>query len=370
MRKIALALAWVGFLLVTLLSSRVYSAVAIEEQANPTLAIISRPGGSIIVESASINGGQPVVVEGGQQKNWTVPNRTRVKVTATDFAPGLSFMGWTGTLNGNPSNPGTFTVDSNTTIAGYFSAGDAPNTLFVNLQSPGNTTYTKDSVLVILNIVSPHSSWQLTSVYGLTAYVDGATLNETVLHWNTNPSNPGTTYNAILTLSGLADGQHSMFALAKASFDAPTGMPVGDLDPAPGSGVSDLVHFTVDATPPQISILSPQAQKFNTPEVRLGFTSNKLGSQFAYSLDGKDNVTVSGNMTLTGLTVGAHNITVYAWDSFGRAGASETVNFDVIEEAEPSPTALIIVVVLTLSVAVVGVGLLVYLRKGKRGQHT
>jgi hypothetical protein len=93
----------------------------------------------------------------------------------------------------------------------------------------------------------------------------------------------------------------------------------------------------------------------------LNFTSNKPIIWAAYSLDDQQNVTISVNTTLTGLSSGRHNITVYANDTYGNMGASETVNFTI---SEPFPTAVVAVVSIT-SVTVIGIGLLVYFKKRK-----
>jgi hypothetical protein len=82
-----------------------------------------------------------------------------------------------------------------------------------------------------------------------------------------------------------------------------------------------------------------------------------------YSLDGQDNVTVTGNTTLSDLSSGLHNVTVYARDEFGNTGASETVSFTI---AEPETEALPVVPVAAasaVSVAVVVSVLLVYFKK-------
>jgi hypothetical protein len=95
----------------------------------------------------------------------------------------------------------------------------------------------------------------------------------------------------------------------------------------------------------------------------LNFSVSKPATWIGYSLDGLDNVTVTGNTTLAGLSSGLHNVTVYAKDAFENTGASETVSFTVAEEPFP------IVPVATASVAivaVVGVGLLFYFKKRKR----
>jgi hypothetical protein len=116
--------------------------------------------------------------------------------------------------------------------------------------------------------------------------------------------------------------------------------------------------------PPQISVLSPQAGNYIVSNVPLNFTADSSVSQIAYSLDGQKNVTIAGNTTLTGLSNGLHNITVYVNDTFGSTGKSETINFTV---AVPFPITLIIASI--VSVAVIGVGLLVYFKKRRRSQN-
>jgi hypothetical protein len=81
-----------------------------------------------------------------------------------------------------------------------------------------------------------------------------------------------------------------------------------------------------------------------------------------YSLDGQDNVTVTGNTTITGLTSGLHNVTVCARDEFGNTGASGTIYFTIAKEPEPFPTTLV-ATASAASVAIIGIGLLVYFRK-------
>jgi hypothetical protein len=124
-----------------------------------------------------------------------------------------------------------------------------------------------------------------------------------------------------------------------------------------------FVNFTIDTTPPSVLILSPEASTYDTPDVPLNFTVNESVSQVTYSLDGQKNVTVSGNMTLTELSDGAHNIAVYAWDDAGNIGASKTVYFS-IKQPEPFPTLLIVAIVVI--VAVVCVILLIYFRRRRR----
>jgi hypothetical protein len=99
---------------------------------------------------------------------------------------------------------------------------------------------------------------------------------------------------------------------------------------------------------------------YTSSEFSLNFTVNKPVDWVGYSLDGKDNVTITGNTTLTGLSNGLHNITVYAKDSFGNIGASGTVIFTVAYE--PFPTGPV-AATSGASVAVAAIGLIYYYKK-------
>jgi len=130
----------------------------------------------------------------------------------------------------------------------------------------------------------------------------------------------------------------------------------------------DTVDFTIDSSvvaPPSVSILTIENKTYNATDILLNFTVNENISKATYSLDGKDNVTIAGNTTLTGLSVGAHNLTVYAWNDAGNIGASEIVRFTTAKpEAETIPTATVAAVL--GAAVVVAAGLLVYFKKRKR----
>jgi hypothetical protein len=124
---------------------------------------------------------------------------------------------------------------------------------------------------------------------------------------------------------------------------------------------SDLINFTIDTTPPRISI---ENITYETPSIPLNFTISGPVSQIIYSLDGEGNVTVSRNITLSGLSNGAHNVTVYAIDEAGNIGASEIIYFSVDVHF---PTTFIAAI--SASIAIVGVGLLVYFKKRKGSRN-
>jgi hypothetical protein len=121
-----------------------------------------------------------------------------------------------------------------------------------------------------------------------------------------------------------------------------------------------LATFNLDTTPPKVTVLSIEDKTFASSDVPLDFTVSDLVTQVSYSLDGDDNVTIAGNTTLTRLSNGEHNVTVYYADIVGNVGASVTLYFTV---AVPNsfPTTLVIIA----SLALVGVGLLVYFKTRK-----
>ena len=85
---------------------------------------------------------------------------------------------------------------------------------------------------------------------------------------------------------------------------------------------------TVDATPPVISILSPQNTTYPTSNVPLNFTVNETTHWMGYSLDNQANATIPGNTTIP-VSEGRHTLVVYANDTVGNMGASNTVCFTV-----------------------------------------
>jgi hypothetical protein len=126
-----------------------------------------------------------------------------------------------------------------------------------------------------------------------------------------------------------------------------------------GAVATQTVEFTVDTVPPVVSVLGLENETFVEPEVPLSFVTDESTSRISYVLDAQANVTIDRNATLTGLSKGSHNVTVYVWDNAGNIGASETIFFTV---AERFPTTLVIGALIA-SVAAISLGLLVWFRK-------
>jgi len=124
-----------------------------------------------------------------------------------------------------------------------------------------------------------------------------------------------------------------------------------------------LRAFFVDSAPPTIAIISPENKTYTVNNVSLTFNVNESTSRIGYSLDGKANVTIAGNTTLTGLSDGSHNIVVYADDTVGNTGTSGKVYFRIEAQAE---LFLIWVAASAVIITGIGIALLVYFVKVRK----
>jgi N-acetylneuraminic acid mutarotase len=124
----------------------------------------------------------------------------------------------------------------------------------------------------------------------------------------------------------------------------------------------EYTPFGYGTVPPVISVVSLADHAYNESNVPLIFNVDKPVNWMGYSLDGQDNITITGNTTLSGLSNGLHNVTVYARDKFENTGASETISFSVEAPFPVIPVA----VASAAAAAVASVGLLVYFKKRKR----
>ncbi|MBM4400414.1 MAG: hypothetical protein FJ045_00510 [Crenarchaeota archaeon] len=188
--------------------------------------------------------------------------------------------------------------------------------------SPENKTYTSNNVPLVLTVNRP-MTWI------------GYSLDD-----RANVTVAGDT-----TLSGLSEGAHRLVVHINDTF---------------GNVVSsDTVYFSVDTIPPKIVILFPENKTYGEKDIQSVFTVDEPVSWMGYSLDGKDNVTVTGNVILAVLSEGSHSLTFYATDLVGNTGVSETVCFVIA----PFPTVLVVAVAVTITIAVAGGYLLLKRRK-------
>jgi hypothetical protein len=191
-----------------------------------------------------------------------------------------------------------------------------------------------------------------------------------------------------VVLSGLSDGEHSVKVWMKVS-----AVMMGE-----PSGYSNTIFFTVDTSAPSVRVLTSQVTfeaSGSSAVVPASFTVDGSVSWVGYSLDGKNVVTVTDQVTTTerfgltncqlvlrGLSAGTHSLRVYAEDLAGNRGESEPYTFTVLQqtlsesgqvqpEAERSEPFLIVWVsaALIASAAVVSFGLLAYFLRRKKKRH-
>jgi hypothetical protein len=123
-------------------------------------------------------------------------------------------------------------------------------------------------------------------------------------------------------------------------------------------------NYLLRTTPPEIHVLSPMNQTYNEPGTLIVFIANKPLNWIGYSLDGDENLTITGNTTIADLPNGFHNVTIYAEDTFGNIGMSPIISFTVATSDLRSvlPIAVSIAVIAVVATA----GLIVYFKKRKR----
>jgi len=107
-----------------------------------------------------------------------------------------------------------------------------------------------------------------------------------------------------------------------------------------------------------ITVSSPQNKTYENNDISLMFSVNDPVSWIGYSLDGQDEVTITGNGTLSGLSIGVHNLIIFAEDLTEQIRISETIQFTLVARF---PTELVIA---SISVAtVISIGFLVYFKR-------
>jgi hypothetical protein len=123
-----------------------------------------------------------------------------------------------------------------------------------------------------------------------------------------------------VTLSNLTKGNHSLTVYYGFQYDYnPRFEVIG----------SSTINFSINAP-----ILNMNVSEANNTSGKISVNVVTSESYFwiGYSLDNQANKTSNGNFTLTNLAKGSHNLTVYANDTAGNMGASNTIYFTVNEE--------------------------------------
>lgn len=117
-----------------------------------------------------------------------------------------------------------------------------------------------------------------------------------------------------------------------------------------------------------VYITSPTNTTYDVNSITLTYVVSESDSVISYSLDDQANVTISGSTTLSNLSEGTHELTVFAEGSEDNQ-SSHTVYFTITEEAEsptnngePEPLPITLIATIIVAVAVVGVVLLYFMK--------
>ncbi len=229
----------------------------------------------------------------------------------------------------------------------------------ISIQSPQNRSYNVNTVAINFTYETNNNFWQNWWEGQVTCILNKEKpfkINATIIGSRTMTINTTVTSDGIKYTQWTAEGEAILSNLTDGTYFLVLQRPGNPLEPV----VSANVSFTVDTVSPSIHVIQLENKTFYS-NIPLNFTVNEP-SNVCYSLDGLENVTISGNLTLTDLLNGKHNVTVYATDLAGNVGSSETLTFTV---DKPEPFPIIPVTASIGIVAIVSVSLLIYFKKHK-----
>ncbi len=239
-------------------------------------------------------------------------------------------------------------------------AADATPLVISVLSPKNNTIYRVNNIDFNFSISTENTSIH----YLLGAYFKADWMQDNVTVYKQNTYSPEFPefWNHSETFLQMPDGEYSIVITAWGGGGYAKGLTYYFFDMT----TITVINFTVDATPPDVSILSPLNETYDSSDVPLNFTVSEKPSLIRYSLDGQKNSTLYENTTLTNLPNGEHNLTIYVWDVAGNFGVSETVVFNI---AKPEPFTTPLVVASTASVVVISISLTIYFKKRNGGRN-
>ena len=230
----------------------------------------------------------------------------------------------------------------------------------ITIASPNNNTACNTSrVPLTFNVAAPYSTTaSSTTVIRVIYETDWQKEAISVLH----ESQEQPSFN--LQLSNIPEGQHKILIKAVGYAFYLNEKELSYKEARISS--TAVIIFTMDRTAPSVLALPPENISTTSP-IPLNLTVNEAHSKIAYSLNGQQNVTITGNTTLPQLTVGQYNLTYYVWDYAGNIGSYET-SFNVIskEPEQTFPTLLVETTSIGLIALTAIVGFMVYHKRWRR----
>jgi hypothetical protein len=260
-------------------------------------------------------------------------------------------------------------VDANPYGYTFPTRTSAPDSVYITVRvaSPReNATFTNGTINARFNttIDGPDSIYK---TLGIIAFYQGDWMEES--KWSPFP--PGVDFTDTMlflqydfNLSGIPIGQHTLNITAGGN---------GELNENNTHYVFYLqktisVKFFVSTSPvklpePIVMFSSVQNTTFKTSSFSLNFTVDQPVTKMAYSIDGQEPVAISENTTLTNLSDGQHNVTVYTTDRFSNNYTSGTLFFNV--NAQESFPDVPVLVASVIAIVLVSASLLTYFRRRK-----
>ncbi len=215
-----------------------------------------------------------------------------------------------------------------TSPASYSGLGDGPHTFDVQaIDAAGNVSGTSSY------------GWTIDTLAPPTPSVDSG------------PPNPSTVSNASFTFSDTEGGVGFQCQLDGGGFAACT-------SPAGYSGLSDGAHtfqlkavdaagnsstvvsygWTIDTTPPTVTVTAKPADPSNDPMPSFGFSASESGSTFQCKLDDAAFSACASPVTYGPLPEGGHTFAVKATDSAGNTGPAVTYGWTIDLTPPPAPS--------------------------------
>jgi hypothetical protein len=208
-----------------------------------------------------------------------------------------------------------------------------------------NTAHSRNAINIYLNISFPESEYAAGTGLIRVYYTADWQQNETTLFDTNTRSTLTENYFAHTEeLKDIPEGNHNLtiYAVGGGHYP-PRGYPHFYTDQYLHEyhtfeiNSSSTILFAIYKHPPTIQNVSIKNQTYNLNTIPLNFTVNHSFSRLTYSLDSQANTTINGNTSIAGLANGAHNLTIYANDTAGNVGKSDTVFFSV-NTATPTPS--------------------------------
>ncbi len=198
-----------------------------------------------------------------------------------------------------------------------------PSQTTIGMTYPENKTYQQSSIPLHVGAWTPDNFWMTEGGIVWAGYSIDGQPNATIILVKEKPEQMGGNFYLGTFVTGLVDGSHNITAYVEDNF---------------GRSVSTkTVYFTIDTTYPSVSVISMENK---AGIINLNFTVNEETSWMGYSLDGHANVTTLGNISLSGLADGSHNIRIYANDTAGNIGKSDVLFFSVNTHPISSPSPI------------------------------